>query len=410
MSTKVLQIAVTLPYPPDDGGRQGIFYVTRFLSRAGAGVSMVTVDKPNSTVDPTELAGLCHGFAVLRRDTRNVPWKAALSSLFSRVPYNVGKFVDNRVLDEAVRMMREDPCDVVQLESVYAAWYGFELQKLFPSALYVLRAHNVEQKVFVRAATTTSSLPLRLYLLLQAEKMRRFEDRAICWADLVVPVTDVDRAELERRTGRTVGWHVATAGVDATFMKPVEVAGSAVDVAFAGPLRWYPNRQGVEWFVRDVWPLVHARSPLSRFKVMGEPPADRWHVPVSAGVDVLGHVPVVEAELASCKVVVVPLLSGSGIRLKILNAAAWGIPVVSTAVGAEGLAFHDGSEILIRDDPAEFAEAVLRLITDDQLWHRVRMAALERVRRQYSWESIIGELLAAYESAIVVKRKGLDHR
>lgn len=410
MSTKVLQIAVTLPYPPDDGGRQGIFYVTRFLSHAGAEVSMVTVDKPRSAIDPAELAGLCHRFVLLHRDTRNVPWKAAVSSLFSRVPYNVGKFADSRVLAEAVRLMHENPCDVVQLESVYAAWYGFKLQELFPSALYVLRAHNVEQKVFVRAATTTSSLPLRLYLLLQAEKMRRFEDRAVRWADLVVPVTDVDRAELERRTGRTAGWHVATAGVDAASTKLVEVADSAVDIAFAGPLRWYPNRQGVEWFVRDVWPLVHARSPLSRFKVMGEPSADRWNVPVSAGVDVLGHVPSVEAELASCRVAVVPLLSGSGIRLKILNAAAWGIPVVSTAVGAEGLAFDDGSEILIRDDPAEFAEAVLRLITDDQLWHRVRMAALEKVRRQYSWESIIGELLAEYESAMARKRQHVDHR
>jgi glycosyltransferase involved in cell wall biosynthesis len=410
MRTKVLQIAVTLPYPPDDGGRQGIFYVTRFLSRAGADVSMVTVDKPRSTIDPAELAGLCHRFALLHRDTRNVPWKAAVSSLFSRVPYNVGKFADRRVLAEAVRLMREDPCDVVQLESVYAAWYGFELQKLFPSALYVLRAHNVEQLIFARAATTTSSLPLRLYLSLQAEKMRRFEDRAVRWADLVVPVTDVDRAELERRTGRTAGWHVATAGVDAASTKLVEVADSAVDIAFAGPLRWYPNRQGVEWFVRDVWPLVHARSPLSRFKVMGEPSADRWNVPVSAGVDVLGHVPSVEAELASCRVAVVPLLSGSGIRLKILSAAAWGIPVVSTAVGAEGLAFDDGSEILIRDDPAEFAEAVLRLITDDQLWHRVRMAALEKVRRQYSWESIIGELLTEYESAMARKRQHVDHR
>jgi glycosyltransferase involved in cell wall biosynthesis len=306
--------------------------------------------------------------------------------------------------------MREDPCDVVQLESVYAAWYGFRLQKLFPSALYVLRAHNVEQQVFNRAAHTTSSLPLRLYLSLQAEKMRRFEDRAVLWADLVVPVTEVDRAELERRTGRHAGWHIATAGVDANVMKPVEVAVSATDVAFAGPLRWYPNRQGVEWFVRRVWPLVHARSPRSRFRVMGEPSSDRWQVPRAAGVDVLGYVPSVEAELTSCRVFAVPLLSGSGIRLKILNAAAWGIPVVSTTVGAEGLAFRDGSEILISDDPTEFAEAVLRLLTDDQLWHGVRTAALERVRCQYSWESIVGDLLAEYESAIVLKRKSADHQ
>jgi glycosyltransferase involved in cell wall biosynthesis len=192
-------------------------------------------------------------------------------------------------------------------------------------------------------------------------------------------------------------------------MKPVEVDASAVDVAFAGPLRWYPNRQGVEWFARSVWPLIHARSPRSRFKVMGEPSSDRWQVPPAAGIDVLGYVPSVEAELASCRVFAVPLRSGSGIRLKILNAAAWGIPVVSTTVGAEGLEFRDGLEILIRDDPAEFAEAVIRLLTDDQLWHGVRVAALERVRRQYSWESIVGDLMTEYESAIALKRERVDH-
>jgi hypothetical protein len=184
MSIKVLQVAMVLPYPPDDGGKQGIFYMTRSLSRAGAEVSMVTMNKPDSTVDPAELAGLCHRFTLLHKDTSNVPWKAAISSLFARVPYNVGKFTDSRVLAEAVRLMHEDPCDVVQLESVYAAWYGFKLQQLFPSALYVLRAHNVEQQIFDRAAHTTSSLPLRLYLLLQTEKMRRFEDKAVRWADM----------------------------------------------------------------------------------------------------------------------------------------------------------------------------------------------------------------------------------
>jgi glycosyltransferase involved in cell wall biosynthesis len=406
MSIKVLQIAVALPYPPTDGGRQGIFYVTRSMSRAGAEVSMVTTDKPTSTIDPGELAGLCRRFVLLHKDTRNVLWRAAMSSLLSHVPYNVGKFADKRVLAEAVRLMREDPCDVVQLEGVYAAWYGFRLRRLFPSALYVLRAHNVEQQIFARAASSTSSLPLRLYLSLQAVKMRRFEDRAVLWADMVVPVTSVDCSELERRTGRRGGWHVATAGVDASVMKPVEVDNSAADIAFAGPLRWYPNRQGVEWFVKRVWLLVHARSAQSRFKVMGEPSADRWSVPPAPGVDTLGFVPSVETELASCRVFVVPLLSGSGIRLKILNAAAWGIPVVSTSIGAEGLDFQDGSEILIRDDPAEFAEAVLRLLTDDELWHRVRAAALDRVQREYSWPAIVGDLLTEYESAIALRHDG----
>jgi glycosyltransferase involved in cell wall biosynthesis len=148
--------------------------------------------------------------------------------------------------------------------------------------------------------------------------------------------------------------------------------------------------------------------PGSRFQLMGELPAQvRRSLGSPEGVSVLGHVVSVEEHLAGCRVIVVPLLSGSGIRLKILNAAAWGIPVVSTSVGAEGLAFKDGAEILVRDDPLEFAQAVEQLLTDDQLWNRVRTAALRRVQCDYSWRSIVRDLLAVYEAALDRKSRNV---
>jgi glycosyltransferase involved in cell wall biosynthesis len=402
---KVLQIAVTLPYPPDDGGRQGIFNVTRFMALSGAKVSMLTIDRPDSTVDPAELAACCSRFVRLRKDTSNVLWKAAADSLFSALPYNVGKFIDGSVLGEAIRLMTDDPCDVVQAESVYAAWYALQLQQRFPEALYVLRAHNVEQVIFERAAHSSRNPFLRAYLSVQAAKMRRYEDRVVPRFDLVVPVTEVDRSELERRTGRNGSWHVSPAGVDLDRIHPVEVSAAAADVAFAGPLRWLPNQQGVEWFLANVWPDIRADIPGSRFRLMGELPARaRRSLGSPEGVDILGYVTSVEQYLTGCRVFVVPLLSGSGIRLKILNAAAWGIPVVSTSIGAEGLAFVNGSEILICDDPHEFARAVKRLLTDDSLWTHMREAALERVRSEYSWMSVVSDLLAAYEVAAERKR------
>lgn len=397
---KILQIAVTLPYPPDDGGRQGIFNVTRFMGAAGAEVSMVAIDRPGNTVDAGELASLCRHFGRPRLDTANHVWKAAINCVTSAYPYNVEKFTSRRILNGIMDLMEQERFDVVQAESVYAAWYALRLRTRFPLPLYVLRSHNVEQVLFERAAESVSSPVLRVYLRLQARKMRRYENNIISSFDLVIPVTEVDRVELERRTGRHTGWRVIPAGVDTDRVRPVQITDGASDIAFAGPLRWLPNLLGVKWFLNEVWPYVKRDVPLARFKLMGEPPAVGTSLGrVPEGVDILGYVPSVEEQLATCRVFVVPLQAGSGIRLKILNAAAWGIPVVSTSIGAEGLNFRDGLEIMIRNDPEEFAAAVEQLLTDEELWTRMREDALARVHADYSWSMIAGRLLGYYKEA-----------
>jgi glycosyltransferase involved in cell wall biosynthesis len=165
-------------------------------------------------------------------------------------------------------------------------------------------------------------------------------------------------------------------------------------VFFVGDLSWVPNAEGVRWLARQVWPILSRQRPRAAVEVLGRrAPADLLAL-ADSRFQFAGEGGDTRPHWREAAVAVVPLLAGGGTRLKILEAAASGVPVVSTSVGAEGLDFVNGEEILLRDNPAEFAEAVGGLLADRGARRRQAAAARDRVERQYGWRAI-GERFAA---------------
>jgi len=257
--------------------------------------------------------------------------------------------------------------------------------------------HSIESDLLRLRADRIRPRLLAPYLRYQASMLERLERTLPERLDLNVMMSPVDAARLKvlAPRARTV---VVPNGVDTEYFRPpgveAEVPGR---VTFLGPTYMFPNRDAVDFFLADVWPTVRRRSPDSTFITIGKvSAADRARYEAIKGVNCLGYVPDIRPHMAQGACTVVPIRVGGGTRLKILDAWAMGRAVVSTSIGCEGLEAVDGKNILIRDDPASFAEAVSLVLSDRQVRLRLGSAGRETVMRTYAWEVIGDGLLDAY--------------
>jgi glycosyltransferase involved in cell wall biosynthesis len=164
-----------------------------------------------------------------------------------------------------------------------------------------------------------------------------------------------------------------------------------------GTMFWPPNIQGVLWFAREVLPLIHRKEPDVRFVVVGkDPPAEVQALAADPRIDVTGYVETLDPYLAAADAFVVPLHAGSGMRVKILDAWMWGLPIVSTPIGAEGIEVEVGKNILLAGDAPDFARATLRLLNDAALNDRLRREGRAWVEERYSWQAVYKQVDAVY--------------
>ncbi len=277
----------------------------------------------------------------------------------------------------------------------------------FPRVLdipVVLFQHNVETVLWRRQAQMEAYPPRRLAFQIEARRMGRYECRAVRRFHHVIAVSEVDRERMSAMTDASRITVIPT-GVDLSLYKPdpAAVADPSL-VVFVGTMDWQPNMDGVEYFCRDIWPRILARHPEARFRIVGRSPSLPVRRLACETVTVTGTVPSVVEHFREAAVVVVPLRIGGGTRLKILEAMAVGKAVVSTSVGAEGLDVHPGHDIILADDPDNFAASVVELIRNTELRRRYESAAA-KLAEGYDWSVIAARFGNVLEE--VVKRAAM---
>ena len=246
--------------------------------------------------------------------------------------------------------------------------------------------HNLDSQIWSRVAETAASGAVRAFAGLQAPRVHDFEASLVGRAAGFSCVSSLDAARLFE-LGAGPAPLVVPNGVDlARYEFRGERPGTG-SFLFVGDLSWPPNAEGLRWFASEVWPLVRASAPRARLRVLGRgAPADL--VRIAPDWEFLGEGGDTRPHWAQADAAIVPLLAGGGTRLKVLEAAACGVPVLSTSVGAEGLELEPESEILLRDDPPAFAEAAVRLVERAGLRSSLSRAAREKVARRYDWSRI----------------------
>jgi glycosyltransferase involved in cell wall biosynthesis len=329
-----------------------------------------------------------------------VPWRESekysarfyldlLRNQLSPLPYFVAKCCRRDFAEAMKAVFLRHGADLLLCDFLQTAAPALELS--IPRR--VVFQHNVEYLLRRRQCDAESS-PVKKWLFgREWKKTRRIEERVCRAFDHVIAVSDEDREVFEKEFGVKSVSTIAT-GVDSDYFQPQAIPVQPGRLAFVGSMDWYPNEDGVIWFLNEVYPLIRKQAANVSFKIIGRNPSAHLSAAVARlpEVELTGRVEDVRPFLAEAEVIVVPLRAGGGTRIKIPEAMAMGKAVVSTSVGAEGLPFTDGQEIRIADAPQDFAQAVTQLLSHSGLRIQIENAARERVRRDHGWDAVVDEL------------------
>ncbi|HXU23023.1 MAG TPA: glycosyltransferase [Tepidiformaceae bacterium] len=320
-----------------------------------------------------------------------------LRSRAARSPQNLGFGISPRIQALLSEWLSGSRFDVVVCDGL-ASSVNFPESSQVPVVLF---EHNTESHLLRRQAANATGISWawRAMLRVEARRMEQFERRAIQRAAHVVAVSQQDAVRIAGMGGHNRVTAIST-GVDLESYQPCPVPDSGKPlVMFTGLMSYLPNVDAVGYFSRAIWPRILAQVPSARFRIVGRSPHRAVRELASDTIEVTGAVDSVASQLAEASVVVVPLRAGGGTRLKIYEAMAMARPVVSTHLGAEGLAVRDGDDIILAEDPAAFADAVVRLLTNADARTAVGTAAAATASR-FGWPAIADEWERVLESVV----------
>ncbi len=399
---KILFLTPQLPYPPRQGTQIRNFHLLKAAASAHR-VDLLSFARQGETLASAEpLREFCGEIRLVPAPNRTQAARLRVL-LTSRDPDMAHRLRSEGFVATLRGMLASEHYDVVQVEGIELARYVPVIRSAAGKAKIIFDDHNAEYLLQGRAALVDArhpaTWPKSIYSAIQYQKLRRHESRVCQIADAVLAVSDDDAAAL-RRLGHIAPVTVVPNGVDTQHYAPDPTTSpEPATLLFTGTMDYRPNVDAVRWFVSRVLPLVIERRPETRFQIVGRSPdpsvrelaSDRPTVIVTGAVDDVSQY------FARATVFVVPMRMGGGVRLKILEALAAGVPVVSTAMGAEGTSLTHGKELLIADTEEQFAQAVLGLMEDIALRRQLASAGRGAVVRRFDWERIAPRLLGVYE-------------
>lgn len=343
-----------------DGAAIASTYLARAYAELGHDVTLLSMNTSKHWFDTGTLPEDFSHYANIETvfvDNRIRPIPAFFN-LFSEKSYHVERFVDASFSLKLEEMLRSKFFDVAQLESLYLTPYIPVIRKFAPETQVVLRAHNVEHEIWERVADNSNPLK-KWYLNHITPRLKDYETIRLNDCDLVVGITERDVAAF-RSMGLSQPATVAPIGLDTRDYHPDNSSFKRpLSLSFIGSLDWMPNQEGLLWFLKEVWtPLLAPNFPELSFHIAGRT-APRWLRDLEMERVIFhGEVPWAHEFLNQHSVMVVPLLSGGGMRAKILEGMAVGKVVVSTRLGMEGIDANDGEDCLLADSPEAWLEAI----------------------------------------------------
>lgn len=395
---KILILCNRIPYPVNDGWTIAVYNMIKGLAEAGNQLTVLSFNTKKHYFPvnelPVELSQWCTLHTVYL-DASIKPIDAFLN-LFSKKSYHITRFISKSYERKLASLLKEQAYDLIQVEGLSVTPY-LPIAKKYSKAKMVYRAHNVEHVIWKRLCQSTPWGIKRGYLKLLANRLQNFEQQQITKFDALVPITDEDKKWM-RAHAPHVPCYTAAAGLDIKKLESVEIEPNSI--FHLGALDWMPNQEGVKWFLDQVWPIINEKNPQLKLYIAGKnTPADffNWNIP---GVKVLGQVPDATAFMLSKQVMIVPLLSGSGMRLKVIEGMSLGKLIVSTTIGAEGVVYEHEKNIFIEDEPARFATRVLACVHYFNNYASIGIAAADTASKEYNYRAITAGLMNFYTTLL----------
>jgi len=375
--------------------------VTQGLIEAGHSLKLIAVNPPKHHISLSDLPSEYinkTGIQLVFVDT-DIKLIDALLNLFRRKSYHIERFISKEFREKLADILRHETFDIIQVESIFLMGYLQTLRR-YSSAKVVLRAPNIEFIIWKRMTSQETNPLKKAYLALLTKSLQKWELEQINRADAVYTVT-INDMDFFKEKGCIKPITYIPTGIDIT--KKTELDFSHVEfpsLFHIGALDWLPNQEAVQWFLKNVWVKVHTQYPDLKFYLAGRN-TPQWIFNLNMpNIEVIGEVADAGEFISSKSIMLVPLISGSGMRVKIIEGMMLGKTIISTSVGVEGIIHKNKENILIADTPEEFYKAIVRCISDREFCEKIGRNARENAIANYNNDSLTHKLVGFFADLI----------
>lgn len=399
---KILQLCHKPPLPQVDGGCIAMHNITEGLLKTGQDVRVVAIETQKHPVKvsafPVDYLQKTRFESVFINTTPHL--KDAIVASLKRKSYQISRFFSRSMVSKLEHILKHESFDIVHLESIYVAPYIPIIRK-YSNAKIVLRVHNIEHQIWERLADNESN-PVRKFIYKKnMQQLRRVERHILKQVDGYLTISEPDY-EYFNQTSPNVAGMVIPFGIDLDHYDPEDdyIPSDEPTLFHLGSMNWSPNVEGVEWFLDEVWPEIYEQHPELTFTIAGYGIPESISSRKDEGVIIAGAVPSANEFMLAHDLMVVPLLSGSGIRIKIVEAMALGKVVITTTVGAQGLDAENGKHLFIADTPEEFLAVIEKCIATPDLCKIIGENARDYISIHHDRDIITKQLLDFYQSVM----------
>ena len=326
----------------------------------------------------------------------------AFKNLFSNESYHVKRFISEDFKNRLIEVLEAEKFDIVQLEMIYMAPYIDTIRE-HSNAKIVMRMHNVEHKIWERIAKKTVFFAKRWYINHLARTLRKYEMGILDELDGIAAITLTDAAYFRRVTATPV--IDLPFGVDIAKFNPVFEVEDKPTFYHIGSMNWMPNEEGIKWFLNNVWGDVVKRVPEAKLYLAGRN-MPKWLLKKNhkKNIEVVGEVPDAHEFVNQHNVAIVPLFSGSGMRIKIIESMALGKTVITTMIGAEGIQYTEFEDIIIADNEPKMVENICRLFKHPEEAEAIGLNARRLIEEVYDNKKIINRLEIFYKEIMSTRK------
>ncbi len=400
---KLLQISNKAPYPTNDGSSIAIYNMAQGFIQNNISLHLLTINtKKHFKADadvPLEFKQKSNYVSVYK-DTDTSPI-GALLNLFSKQSYFASRFYIKNFETKLIQTLQHTPFDIIQLEGLFMAVY-IDLIKKHSKAKIILRAHNVEHLIWERHLKNENNPLKKWYINTQTKRLKQFEIEVLNKVDAVISITDFDKAEFEKlKCKKPIFTCITGVNINEYQQKISEIIKPNTVFYFAS-MDWMPNQEAVKWFLDNCWETIYKAVPEAKFIIAGRGMPNNLKQLSKPNVVVIENVTNGKLFYQQHHIMVVPLLSGSGLRIKIIEGMSYGKAIISTSVGAEGINYTNNLNIIIANEANEFSQKVIELLQNKTLQTHLQKNAIEFAYNQFDNVKVVAQLVNFYTQLLNV--------
>jgi len=398
---KILQIHNKIPYPPKDGGSIAVFNFTEGFAKANNEVDILAFNTKKHFVNIKDIENqLPKNIKIISVDINtDISAKSALVNLlFSKLPYNAQRFINENFKTSLQNLLSKNEYDIIQIEGLYMMPY-IEIIRKYSKAKIAFRAHNIEHEIWEQTLKQENSFIKKLYLKIITKRMKLFELSFINKYDFLVPITQRD-ADIFTKLGNNKKTIVCPTGVDASKYKSKDRNFEKISLFHLGSLDWTPNQEGIIWFLENVWTKITSQNLNITFSIAGRN-APEWLITKFKeykNINYLGEIDDALQFMQENDIMLVPLLSGSGMRIKIIEGMASGNIVLSTSKGAEGINGKHNKDFIIANTKDEFITEINNITNKKTKLKEISFNAQQFILNNFDNFAISKTLLEFYQN------------